>query len=53
MSKTVEGVTTTQSVVMEAANHLENSAMETRDHFNNGVSLKDHRSRGNFLLEGN
>ena len=40
MSKTVLGVTTTQSVVMEAANHLENSAMETRDHFNNGVSLK-------------
>ena len=27
MSRTVEGVTTTQSVVMEAANHLENSAM--------------------------
>ena len=49
MSRTFLGVTATQTAVMEAANHLENSAMETRDHFN-GDSLKDHRSRGNLLM---
>jgi len=36
--------------VMEAANHVKNSAMETRDHFKNGASPKSQTSRKKFLV---
>ena len=34
---------------VEAAANKRKSAMETRDHFKNGASLKSHMSKGNFF----
>ena len=34
--------------LMEAVNHSKNNAMDARDHFKNGASLKSHTSRVNL-----